>query len=69
MNTANAAAGEILDFTDAIEASGELPPMEVLLRNAVVQAQIGIPFANRDGNFRYCNQEFCSMLGFRVGAV
>jgi PAS domain S-box-containing protein len=64
MKTASAAAGEILDYTDAIEASGELPPMEVLLRNAVVQAQIGIAFANRDGSYRYCNQAFCSMLGF-----
>jgi PAS domain S-box-containing protein len=64
MKTANAAntAGEIVDFTD--EKPGDLAPLEALLRNAVVQAPIGIAFANRDGSYRYCNPAFCSMLGF-----
>ena len=64
MKTASAAAGDILDLADAIEAPGELASLEALLRNAVVQAQIGIAFANRDGSYRYCNHTFCSMLGF-----
>ncbi len=68
MKTTNAAGtpGEIPGCIDARAAPFDLLSLEQVLRNAVVQAPIGIAFANRDGRYRYCNQAFCSMLGFRA---
>src|SRR5436190_4358183 len=57
----------ILDYPDSLEAPGDLAPLEaldVLFRNTVEQAPVGIAFASRDGAYRYCNRTFCAMLGF-----
>jgi PAS domain S-box-containing protein len=55
-------------LTDLL-SSAELPQLEVLFRNAVEQAPVGIAFANRDGTYRHCNSAFCSLLGYSLEQV
>jgi PAS domain S-box-containing protein len=50
--------------TGLFKRVGDLRPGEVLFRNTVEHAPIGIAFANRDGTLRHCNAAFCSLLGF-----
>ena len=65
MKTASVAS-QNSDVTGLFKISGDLRPVEALLRNTVEHAPVGIAFANRDGTFRHCNRAFCSMLGFAV---
>jgi PAS domain S-box-containing protein len=62
-------AEDILALTDPSEISDSLPPLETLSRDAVMQATIGIAFANRDGSYRHCNEAFSLMLGFSAAEV
>jgi PAS domain S-box-containing protein len=45
---------------------GETHPrhVEMLFRNTVEDAPVGIAFADREGRYRHCNRAFCTMLGF-----
>jgi PAS domain S-box-containing protein len=63
-SAASTAEHPILDYSESLGPSGDLPPLEALFRNTVEQAPVGIAFASRDGAYRYCNRTFCAMLGF-----
>jgi len=63
-SAASTAEHPILEYSDSLEPSGDLPPLEALFRNTVEQAPVGIAFASRDGAYRYCNRTFSAMLGF-----
>jgi PAS domain S-box-containing protein len=56
--------GTISDFTDLVNARGELHRAETLFRNTIDQAPIGIAYANREGRFSRFNEAFCTLLGF-----
>jgi PAS domain S-box-containing protein len=43
-----------------------LPSAELLFRNTVEHAPVGIAFASRDGIYRHGNQAFCALLGYGV---
>jgi PAS domain S-box-containing protein len=62
-------AEDILALTDPSEICDRLPPLETLSRHAIMQATIGIAFANRDGSYRHCNEAFSLMLGFSAAEV
>jgi len=47
-----------------LETARPSAPADILFRNAVEHAPVGIAFANRDGSFRHCNRAFCAMLGY-----
>jgi PAS domain S-box-containing protein len=47
-------------------ASDLMRPIEVLFRNTVEHAPVGIAFANRDGSIRHANRAYCAMLEFSV---
>ena len=63
-SAASTAEHPILEYSDSLGPSADLPPLEALFRNTVEQAPVGIAFASRDGAYRYCNRTFCAMLGF-----
>jgi PAS domain S-box-containing protein len=63
-SAASTAEHPILEYSDSLGPSGDLPPLEALFRNTVEQAPVGIAFASRDGAYRYCNRTFSAMLGF-----
>ncbi len=56
--------GTISDFTDLVDARGELHKAETLFRNTFDQAPIGIAYADRSGKFLRFNKAFTSLLGF-----
>jgi PAS domain S-box-containing protein len=60
----NAYIGTISDFTDLVNARGELHKVENLFRNTFDQAPIGVAFAHREGRFQRFNDAFRALLGF-----
>src|SRR5579862_1982082 len=52
------------DVAGLLESPVELPPAELLFRNTVEHAPVGIAFASRDGNYRHANRAFCALLGY-----
>jgi PAS domain S-box-containing protein len=64
------AADESLEATGLFKvATGSLRPVELLFRNTVEHAPVGIAFANRDGSVRHCNRAFYAMLGFEADEI
>jgi PAS domain S-box-containing protein len=56
--------GTINDFTELVNARGELHRAETLLRNTFDQAPIGIAYADRAGRFLKFNGAFSALLGY-----
>ena len=56
--------GTISDFTDLVNARGELHRVETLLRNTFDQAPIGVAYADRAGKFLSFNGAFSALLGY-----
>ncbi|HXI66878.1 MAG TPA: PAS domain S-box protein, partial [Steroidobacteraceae bacterium] len=66
--TAASATG-VADDT-AVAALLETPASgDLLFRNALEHAPVGIAFANRDGSYRHCNRAFCTMLGYELAEL
>ena len=42
---------------------------DLLFRNTLEHAPVGIAFANRDGSYRHCNRAFCAMLGYELAEL
>jgi PAS domain S-box-containing protein len=61
--------GTISDFTDLVNARGELHRAETLLHNTFDQAPIGIAYADRAGKFLNFNGAFCALLGFDAAGL
>lgn len=57
------------DVAGLLESPVELPPAEILFRNTVEHAPVGIAFASRDGNYRHGNRAFCTLLGYAAEAL
>jgi PAS domain S-box-containing protein len=62
-------AEDILALTDSSEVFDGFPSLETLARDAIMQATIGVAFANRDGSYRHCNEAFSLMLGFSAAEL
>jgi PAS domain S-box-containing protein len=56
--------GTISDFTELVNARGELHRAETLLRNTFDQAPIGVAYADRSGKFLQFNSAFSALLGY-----
>ena len=56
--------GSITDVTERVATGQRLEKIEVLFRNTVEQAPIGIAYADRDGRLLRCNQAYADMLGY-----
>jgi PAS domain S-box-containing protein len=56
--------GTISDFTDLVNARGDLRRAETLLRNTFDQAPIGVAYADRAGKFLNFNGAFSALLGY-----
>jgi PAS domain S-box-containing protein len=55
--------GTISDVTALVSARSDLRRVEVLFRNTVEEAPIGIAYADRAGRFQRCNRSFAALLG------
>jgi PAS domain S-box-containing protein len=60
----NAYIGTISDFSDLVNARGELHKVETLFRNTFDQAPIGVAFANRQSRLLRFNDAFSTLLGY-----
>jgi len=52
------------DVAGLLDSPVELPPAELLFRNTVEHAPVGIAFASGDGTYRHGNRAFCTLLGY-----
>ena len=65
MDRAPGFIGTISDFTELMQARGNLQRIETLFRNTFEAAPIGVAFVDRQNNVSHCNKAFAKLLSYR----